>query len=309
VGVSVASVTTAYNSARVLPGQIEALLRQTRPLQEIVVVDDGSTDGTVGMLSERYPQVKVIRTPQNLGTAGAWALGLAYAALERHHDWIWTFDDDSMPSDDTLGTLLNGVECLGRTDDNVGMIAPLLFHRGTGISYLPLLWHHGFVTPSDEVLRQPMWFADLVLASGSMIRRDVVEKIGLPRADFFMDFADFEYCLRSRSSGYKIAIITEAKLAHERGSAREVRVAGYSRLWPDYAPWREYYISRSLAYAAWWLYPDAATKRFVVRHLLRHAGGSLLFGSRKLACLRKMAEGFWDGRHAKLGIRFRPDLS
>jgi hypothetical protein len=43
-----------------------------------------------------------------------------------------------------------------------------------------------------------------------------------------------------------------------------------------------------------------------VRHLVRHAGGVLLFGSNKLACLGRMAQGFWDGRKASLGIRFRP---
>jgi len=40
--------------------------------------------------------------------------------------------------------------------------------------------------------------------------------------------------------------------------------------------------------------------------LARHAGGVLLFGSHKLACLRRMAQGFSDGRKASLGIRFRP---
>jgi rhamnosyltransferase len=140
-----------------------------------------------------------------------------------------------------------------------------------------------------------------------MVRREVVEKIGLPRADFFMDFLDFEYCLRARSHGYKIAVITRAKLAHEVGNARRVRLLGYSRLWPDYAPWREYYVSRNIAYVAWWLYPSRRTKRFVARHLARHAGGVLLFGSHKLASLKKMVQGFWDGRRASLGIRFRPD--
>ena len=45
----------------------------------------------------------------------------------------------------------------------------------------------------------------------------MVEAIGLPRADFFMDFFDFEYCLRARSHGYRIAVITRSKLAHEIG--------------------------------------------------------------------------------------------
>ena len=74
--ISVASVTTSYNAAQVLPRQMEALLRQTRPLQEIIVVDNGSTDGTRELLAERYPQVTVLEMPANLGAAGAWSAGL-----------------------------------------------------------------------------------------------------------------------------------------------------------------------------------------------------------------------------------------
>jgi GT2 family glycosyltransferase len=307
VSQSVASVTVAYNAARLLPQQIDALLRQTRPLQEIIVVDNGSDDGTSAMLRQQYPQVRVLTMAGNLGMAGAWAAGLAYAALEKGHDWTWTFDDDSVPNKDSLELLLEGWRSLNGSPGEVGILAPLPVHRETGTSYPPLLWRDGFVKPSADLLRRPIWFADLVITSGFMVRREVVEKVGLPRADFFMDFFDFEYCLRARSHGYKIAVITGAQLGHEIGKARQVHLAGWSRLWRDYAPWREYYVSRNITYAAWWLYPNRRTKRFVVCHLLRHAAGVLLFGSYKLAGLKRMAQGFWDGRQARLGIRFRPD--
>src|SRR5580698_1862065 len=303
---SIASVTTAHNAVLLLPRQMEALQRQTRPLQEIIVVDVQLADGTSAILAERYFYVTVIRTTENLGAAGGWAAGLAYAALERRHDWVWTLDGDSIPADDALEGLLDGGAGLGARGGEVGMIAALPVHWETQISYPPLLWRHGFVKPSAEELQQPIWFADLAFASGLMARRELVEKIGLPRADFFMDFADFEYCLRARSQGYRIVVVTGVRLAHEVGHARRVRLPGFSGLWPNHAPWREYYIIRNLAYAAWWLYPSHRTKWFVIGHMARHAGGALLFGSNKLACLKKMAQGFLDGRRASLGIRFRP---
>jgi GT2 family glycosyltransferase len=306
MSLSVASLTVAYNGARVLQQHIEALLTQVRPLQELIVVDNASSDGTSALIAKRYPQVTLLRLPENLGVGAGLAAGLTYAALEKHHDWVWTFDQDSVPNDDALGALLEGTESLGDVEGEVGIAAALPVHTQTGICYPPLLWRDGYVQPSAEQLQQPIWFADLVISSGCMVRRDVVEKVGLPRADLFMYFVDFEYCLRVRSHGYKIAVVTRSRFAHEIGSAREVRLPGYSRLWPDRAPWGEYYVSRNMTYAAWWLYPSSRTKRFVVRHLARHAGGVLLFGSDKLACLRKMAQGFSDGRRATLGIRFRP---
>jgi GT2 family glycosyltransferase len=300
-------MTVAHNEGHVLPRQLEALLRQTRPLDEIIVVDNSSTDGTCALLADRYPQVTVLKMSENLGAAGALAKGLAYAALEKRHDWILTLDADSMPGDEIIETLLTGIESLAHGNGEVGIVAPLPIHRETGACYPPLLWREGFVKPSADLLHQAIWFVDLVYSSGCMVRREVVESIGLPRADFFMDFFDFEYCLRARSHGYKIAVITRAQLGHEVGKARHVHLNGWSRLWPGYAPWREYYVSRNITYVAWWLYPSHRTKAFVMRHLARHAGGVLLFSSHKLACLKRMGQGFWDGRRARLGVRFRPE--
>ena len=297
----------AHNSKDLLPGQIEALLRQTRPVQEIIVVDNASTDGTRTMLADRFPQITVLPLNENVGMAGAWAAGISYAALQKGHGWVWTFDDDSVPGGDSLATLLDGIRSMEGMEGEVGVIAPMPVHKESGKSYPPLFWRDGFVRPSEGQMREPLWFADMVIASGSLVRRELVERIGLPRADFFMDFFDFEYCLRARSHGYKIAVINRAILDHKIGNAREVQLAGHSRLWPAYPPWREYYVSRNIAYAVWRLYPSAGAKRFALWHLTRHAAGVLLFGSKKLECLQKMAQGFLDGRRASLGIRFRPD--
>jgi GT2 family glycosyltransferase len=306
VNPSVASVTVAYNAARVLPQQMEALLRQTHPLQELIVIDNASTDGTGSMLAERYPQVTVMRMTKNLGAAGGSAAGLSYAALERGYDWVWAFDQDSVPGADSLTRLLAGVGSLNGGQAEVGMIVPMPVHDETKMHYPPLLWRDGFVKPAMDQMREPLWFADLVIASGSLIRREMVERIGLPRADFFMDYFDFEYSLRARAHGYKIAVVPGAELSHEIGQARKVWLPSGSRLWTSYAPWREYYNSRNLAYAGWHLYPNRKTKKFVLKHLSRHAGAVVLFSSKKTACIVKMMQGFWDGCQAKLGIRFGP---
>jgi len=303
---SVASVTVVHNGALVLSGHIDALLAQRRPLQEIIIVDNASTDNTRTLMAERYPNVTVLPMAENLGVGGGFAAGLAYAALNQLHDWVWMFDQDSTPNEDALETLLEGVGSLGHHNREVGIVAALPVHRETGTAYLPLNWREGYAKLSAEELKQPVCFADLVISSGSMVRREVVKKIGLPRADFFMYFLDFEYCLRARAYGYKIAVVTGSRIAHEMGNARNVRLLGFRGIWPERNPVWEYYISRNITYAAWSLYPSGKTKRFVVGHLVRHAGGALLFGSNKLACVKKMAQGFWDGRRGRLGIRFRP---
>src|SRR5215469_8072406 len=255
--VSVASVTSAYNSAHELALHIDALLGQKRPLQEIVVVDNASTDGTGALLREHYPQVTVLRMPENAGTGGALAAGLAYAALERRHDWIWMFDQDSLPAGDALEALFQQAQQLGTEANEVGMLAAFPVDKNKENSCTPWLWRNRFVKPAAQLLTRPLLFADLVITSGSMVRRDVVEQIGFPRSDFFMDFVDYEYCLRVRSRGYKIAVITQALLYHEVGNARKIRFfLGRQHLWSQHRPFREYYYSRNLAYSIWWLYPS-----------------------------------------------------
>ena len=304
---SVASVTVAYNGLRTLARHIDALLGQERPLQEIIVVDNASTDETRSLLAAQYPKITLLRMGENLGVGGALAAGLEYAAREKKHDWIWMFDQDSVPAPGALEVMLQETQRLEGKASEIGILAALAVDQNMETCSSPWLWRNGFVKPSAETLAHPVLFTDLVITSGAMVRREVVEKIGLPRSDFFIDFVDYEYCFRARSHGYKIAVITRAKLFHEIGRSHKVRLLGRRYLWSQHRPFREYYMSRNLAYSVWWLYPNPAAKASVLRHLMRHAAGVVLFGSERLACLKKMVQGFSDGRRASLGVRFRPD--
>ena len=304
---SIASVTTAYNGAGVLARNLDALIAQTRPLEEIIVVDNASVDGVSALMAERYPQVTLLRMAQNLGTGGALAAGLAYAALEKKHDWVWMFDQDSVPAPDALETMLEESQGFGGEAGEIGMLAAIPIDENMETSSTPWLWRNRFVKPLPELLRQPVFLTDLIITSGSMVRRKVVEDIGLPRTDFFIDFVDYEYCLRARKRGYKIAVITRAKLRHEVGKVHKVHFLGRTHIWSEHHPFREYYYSRNLAYSVWWLYPNLAAKWFLLLHLMRRAVGVLLFGPGRLASLKKIVQGLHDGRRASLGIRFRPD--
>lgn len=302
-GTSVASVTVAFNAATILPRQMDVLLAQSHPPEEILVVDNGSTDGTAKMLAERYPQVKVLQIQKNGPPGSAMSMGMAYAALEKRHDWVWIFDADSIPEPKMLQHLLDGAASANGASGRIGMVSPLLVHKETGEYYPPLYWRDGYVKPDRSSLREPILFVDLVLGSGLLIRREVVETIGLLHDEMVMYFQDFEYCLRARAHGYKIAVVTGSQLTHEVGRPHEVRLPGFPKLWSAHAPWQEYYMSRNLAYAAWHLYPNSRVKRFFLRHQSKHAVGVLLFSRKKMACLARMVQGIWDGCVGRLGMR------
>lgn len=160
-------------------------------------------------------------------------------------------------------------------------------------------------TPGDP--SQPITFVDCVISSGSLVRREAVEAVGMPRVDFFMDFVDYEYCLRLRRNGFRIAVVRDSILDHEIGEQTSFNILGRKKFWADHAPWREYYMARNETFTIWQHYPQLTIKAFVVYKFAHHALGIVLLGKQKLACLKMMCRGFLDGRAGKLGIRFLPE--
>ena len=302
---SITSVTIAFNGERSLERHLAALVGQSRPLDEIIVVNNASTDGTLRLLAEHFPQVTVLNLPSNVGVGGGYVAGLDYAMRTKGHDWVWLFDQDSVPREDGLERLLNQLDRLAGGAGEIGILAPVCMHEGTKLHYPGLLWRNGWrKVPAAEVENGGISFVDAVISSGSLIRSDAVKEAGPPRADFFIDYVDLEHCLRLRRHGFSIVVVGDSLLDHAMGDPRTVRIAGFSTVWADHVPWREYYMARNQIFTIWAHCPTWEAKFSVARRLLRHGLGILLFGRDKVACLKMMCLGVLDGRAGRLGIRF-----
>src|SRR5262245_31118099 len=82
---SISVVLPNYNHARFLPRSLTCLLRQTRPADEVIVIDDGSTDDSLAVIGEfarREPRVRVLRNEKNSGVVATLNRGLAEARGE-----------------------------------------------------------------------------------------------------------------------------------------------------------------------------------------------------------------------------------
>jgi GT2 family glycosyltransferase len=300
---SIASVTVAHNGAAALPRQLDAIKKQTHPLDEIIVVNNASSDNSERLLARDFPEITTLNQPSNIGVGGGFSAGLEYATNQKKYDWIWLLDQDSLPSDDCLQRLLEALGRLGDKTDDVGILAPVCANENAKLSYLPSLWQHGLRKRRVNVQDQPVSFVDSVISSGTLLRSVAVEEIGLPRSDFFMDFVDHEYCLRLRRHAYKIAVVQNSRIEHTIGDPRIVNILGYEKAWSGHIPWREYYMTRNEIFTVW-KYDSGWRAKFVTAHrLLRHATAILLFGEQKVACLSMMYRGFADGRAGRLGIR------
>jgi GT2 family glycosyltransferase len=304
---SVASVAVCWNGKAILPGLLESLLNQTRPLSELIVVDNASTDRTIELLGEQYPSVKVIRLEKNEGVSGGYCAGLEYA-LERGYDWVWMLDQDSRPLPWTVETLLAEYESFPERE-KLGLIAPLPVDEATGEPYAVFFWKERQEKVSPQLLKEGLTLVDMVISSGSLIRLDAVQKAGLPRRDFFMDFVDYEHCLRLRRSGFLIGVAKRCKMPHTIGQPRSVTFLGKQKGWITHPAWRDYYKVRNRAFVVWKEVPSWKAKGFVVFQLLKQMFGSLLYDSQKMTRIGLMWLGFRDGVRGRLGIRVQPTAS
>lgn len=305
---SIASVTVAYNGAAVLRRHLDSLKQQSRQLDEIIVVDNASTDDTLHLLASEYPEVTVLQLPKNVGIGAGLAAGLTHAVSKKHHDWVWTFDQDSLPSPNALEHLLAGLNLLGDSEKSTAILAPVCTNSATGTSYPALSWQDGRFLPVPYSADQSLTFVDMVISSGSLMRGTAIAEAGPPRADFFMDFVDYELCLRFRHHGFCIAVVHNSTVDHAIGEPTAVSFLGRSRPWTDHAPWREYYMTRNEVFTIWTHRPKLVTKRFVFYRIGRHAFEILLFGKNKLGCLQMIWRGLRDGLAGRLGPRFLPPV-
>jgi GT2 family glycosyltransferase len=248
-----------YNDADIIDRTIESVLRQTRPVDGILVVDNASADGTLDRPSLRH--VTILRHRENLGTSGSVITGMRFA-LEHNYDWIWVFDADSTPEPDALERMLEFYSGLPpESQDETACLACLPYNQVDG---LPL--HGSLATRFGRVHIRPTpnrryYSFHVTIWSGSLYRLAAVRQIGLPNPDYVLDWGEYEYGYRVMKAGYKSYIHQDAIMRHNiRGNQslqpfkltlRPLIITFY-----EDPPIRCYYVCRNTLYFTLYDYED-----------------------------------------------------
>lgn len=211
---SVAAVVVTFNRRHLLGGAIDALKTQTRRVQEIIVVENGSTDGSREYLRGLGAPVLIVESHRNRGGAGGFALGLAWA-LHRGHDLAWLMDDDAEPYPDCLDQLLLP---FGGDASRYSFTCPQVVdvEGNTGPRNHPNLSRH-----YDELYRaaeQGYLAAATSSFVGPLISLHAARRTHLPLADFFIWHDDTEYTSRLAALVPAVAVPT-AKIIHDPDGA------------------------------------------------------------------------------------------
>ncbi|MER7605774.1 glycosyltransferase [Nocardioides sp. NPDC023903] len=215
----VAAVVVTFNRLELLQRLLERL-DVVDGLDEVIVIDNASTDGTSQWLAELdgaeepgQRQVPVIaRTLQrNSGGAGGFHDGLELA-IERGADLVWLMDDDGLPDTDCLGLLLKqtDLDFWGPLVVDEGDPGRLVFPiRLPGRSKVVHQLADVEAAATDGLIK------DIVIPfNGVLVTRDLVERIGYPRAEYFIWGDDHEYRLRAEKAGARIATVVGAQVRH-----------------------------------------------------------------------------------------------
>ena len=115
------AVTVTFNRKELLKRTIDCL-RKNKPISKIVVVNNGSTDGTGEWLAKQDDLIVI--TQENVGGSGGFYTGIEYA-YKAGADWIWCMDDDVFPRENCLEKLLEEAG-----DPSIGILAPRRLMEG-----------------------------------------------------------------------------------------------------------------------------------------------------------------------------------
>jgi len=199
---------------------VESLLDAGAPAGQIVVVDNGSSDGSPQALRERFGvAVHVMESGQNLGFAGGCNLGIEYA-LGQGAEWLFILNNATVVDPAMFAEWKRAVDA----SPAYAIVAPLILYHADP----QRIWYLGdraipgsLITYSlgrnqlDRGQFAPLVPVDFVCGCGMFTRRAVFERVGLFDTGFFMYAEEVDLCQRARLAGFRLACATRARMWHK----------------------------------------------------------------------------------------------
>jgi len=215
----VVTVIPNWNLKADLGECLDSLSRVTYSPHRVVVVDNGSTDGSPDFVTARYPWAHLIVLPQNRGYAAALNAGIVHA-LGLGADYILALNNDTVVETEALTRL---VEVLA-SEETIGVAAPKvlyydhperIYSLGDRIyCWLPLPLGFGRRWRDQPRLRGVMEF-DYVTGCAMLIRSSLFQEVGLFDTSYFMYYEDADFCRRTQIRNHRIVCVGDAIVYHK----------------------------------------------------------------------------------------------
>jgi GT2 family glycosyltransferase len=198
---------------------LESLRLLTYERRKVLLVDNGSTDGSADMLREQFPEAEILQTGRNLGYARGNNAGIG-RALETGADFIVLLNNDTTAESDFVTKLVEEA----RGDETIGVIGPRIhrYDRRDRVWFaggrVNLLW--GWTRHVGNGARDRGQFRgtvdeDYQTGAAMMISRKALAQLGMLDPEYVSYFEDTDFCLRARAAGFRVVCRRDALVYHK----------------------------------------------------------------------------------------------
>ena len=216
----VSVVVCNFDGERYLDGCLASVYALRGDVSEVIVVDNASRDGSLALLAERHPRVRVVRMDRNDGPCPARNAGMREAA----NRWVLALDNDAVLAPDVLEKLARAA----RSRPGVALVQPRsvfasepsrVHYDGGSFHYAGLIALRNFYRPLAEAEGEGTVSVDCAVSVALLVDRDAVLELGGYDEAYFILFEDLDLSYRLRARGLEILSVEDAVVLHKGGTA------------------------------------------------------------------------------------------
>lgn len=285
-------IIVTYNPTEKFEENIKNILSQIRKLY---IVDNNSSSKNIIKNLEKHPKIQVIYNENNIGLGAAQNIGIR-ESLKNNSDWILLFDDDTEIPHKYVESMLNEYKKI--KDDKISILFPRIEHKNSKKKTLYVEYNKKIKIKTD--IKENNTNILVGMASGSLIKSEVIKKIGLFKEDYFIEYIDYEFCLRNIKNGYLNLLVAEIQLNQRVGNTKDIKIGNIvvSPSWHN--PIRLYYKLRNFI----WLRKEYNKNfpEYMRYEILKNIWiiiRSMIFESDKILRIKYIQKGLKDGYNYK----------
>jgi GT2 family glycosyltransferase len=203
-------ILIAYNSAKWIYRNLDSLFNQDKKIN-ILLIDNKSSDNTVSIVEDSFPQVEIIKLNENIGFAAANNIGFLYA-VSKGYKYVFLVNHDAWLAPNCLNQL---IKCSDK--DNLDILSPMHLN-GTGTD-----WDYGFKrfmpnlpSPVNFITNQKTFEVEKINGAFMLITTRALKALKGFDPLFYFYGEDDDFCARARMRGFKIAVVSDAIAFHDR---------------------------------------------------------------------------------------------